>query len=1128
MPPAPVAAEGRNDKPVAIEPTPDLKSTPGGQPGLLSGEYVGGIEGESQGNDGLGEDGQPASEAPFASLPVISVGLQQQIGDVPSDETLRVIAILRHLPHDRIAKEVRDQHAAERAEIDRQVHDILAVHAARRDPSLPRDGDNIAELMTTWPQEREALKPLHQQHEALDLIIKNEIGEALSSELAPPLDRVSSHIESLGGEVEFTTIAVGMVVARVPAGRIAELAAQPDVIRVVEDGLLHSDLAIMDDATLVSAPGGLWDSGQFGGIYDPAVIDSGLDLNHPGMTNSVSPLRNNFSTWYLVAANGSASFGDAFTPNDLQGHGTHVSGIVGSYGTGAYPNELGMSHGVEKMVTLKAGWLNTSTGRASMFWSDKYNVVNRALYDSGALAPANSFLDDVDGMNLSYGGSTTLGDTDGSRFWDSVISTYPDLPVTISAGNSGPSNSNFNDPAVSYNAITVANANDLNTANRDDDVINPGSSVGPTADDRRKPDISAPGTSIFAPNNDWETEADYINKSGTSMAAPAVLGVIMDLMDAGVFDELRLKAVLINTAQKNEPGMNIENDADGWDPQIGWGLMNALAAYFHRSDVFTDSVTPRDTTGEYQLYSGSMRDEGPTGEGRDRATMVWNRHATYATAAPPSTYYNLVDLNLRLYREANQTLIDTDLDGNDNVHQVRIGSGAGDTDVVIKAYAWSPTFSHGGATQTYALATEDGFTRVDLPTTFQGIALWPGSVEPSEVFDIEFWLRNDSDIASHSNVFDLILPAGWTLISGPASTNVGSIPGDGGTSTHVNYTLRAPGGAPGGLTNIVVQHSHNSYGEQWGAFNWNIGLTVEWDVIPPNPDPMSFSTTPGAVDQSSIDMQAGFASDPHGPVEYYLDFTGSPTGGGGGTDSGWQASRDHTDTGLQSNHSYCFKAWARDSATTPNLTLPSPDSCAFSLIEVPPAPLPGGPSSTGIAVQSLGSFTNLNQGSSGLLVENLTLGTNSGWIPGQVNWTSLGLSPNTQYAFATRSRNGDGIENPVGPSASLFTLAVIPSAAPFGSLTHQSVLVRWGANGNPPGTEYFVENITLGTNSGWTTALEWLDTSTGPDSSYSYLAKARNGNGVETGTTFLGTVTTGFFGDGFESGDTSAWTSTSP
>ena len=65
-----------------------------------------------------------------------------------------------------------------------------------------------------------------------------------------------SHIESLGGEVEFTTIAVGMVVARVPAGRIAELAAQPDLIRVVEDGLLHSDLAIMDDATLVSAPGG--------------------------------------------------------------------------------------------------------------------------------------------------------------------------------------------------------------------------------------------------------------------------------------------------------------------------------------------------------------------------------------------------------------------------------------------------------------------------------------------------------------------------------------------------------------------------------------------------------------------------------------------------------------------------------------------------------------------------------------------------------------------------------------------------------------------------------------------------------------------------------------------------------
>jgi len=164
----------------------------------------------------------------------------------------------------------------------------------------------------------------------------------------------------------------------------------------------------------------------------------------------------------------------------------------------------------------------------------------------------------------------------------------------------------------------------------------------------------------------------------------------------------------------------------------------------------------------------------------------------------------------------------------------------------------------------------------------------------------------------------------------------------------------------------------------------------------------------------------------------------------------------------------------------------------------------------------------------GLRVDNLTNGTDSGWVQGAVNWTSLGLNPNTQYSFATRTRNGDGIENPIGPGAAVYTLAMLPTAAPFGGTTQQSVLVRWDANGNPPGTEYLVDNITLGTSSGWITALEWLDTSTGPNSTYSYLVRARNGDGVETGTTFVGTVETGFFGDGFESADTTAWSSTTP
>lgn len=1094
-------------------------------PRELTGEYVDRPQAEPEGTEGFGEDGIESTPPPLAALPVLDTQLEQKIATLPGDEMLRVIVYLGHLPHDRVAAEVEARHSEERAELEGRVRDVLALSAARRDTALPHDADNLPDLVRSWPAERAALEPLHQQHEALSLTMKNEAAAALKAELAPFVQRVRTEIEARGGEFEFSTIAGSTVVARMPAGWISNLAEHPDVLRVVEDSMLHSDLTIIDDATLVNAAGGLWDSGYDGGIYDPAVIDSGLDLSHPGMVNSVSPLRDNFWTWYLVAANGSANFADIFSADDLQGHGTHVSGIVGSYGTAIYPDHLGLAFGIDKLVTLKAGWLNSSTGGASMFWSDKYNVVDRALYDTGNLQ-GGSFSDDVDGMNLSYGGSTTSDDTDGGRFWDSVVSTYSDLPVTISAGNSGPNNTNFNDPAVSYNAIAVANANDRGTAGRDDDIINSGSTVGPTAGNRRKPDLAAPGTTINAPNNDWETELDYIDKTGTSMAAPAVLGVIMDLNDAGVFDEKAVKALLINTAQKNEPGINIENDTDGWDPAVGWGLMNAFSAYIHRFDVFQDSVTPRDTGGDYQLYKGVMRDEGPTGEGRDRATMVWNRHATYDTAAAPSTYYSLVDLNLRLYGETSNTLINSDLDGNDNVHQVRIGSGAGDTDVIINAYAWSTTFSHGGATESFALATEESFARVDHPSTFQAVAVWPSSVEPNEEFDIEFWLRNDSEIASHNNTYNLELPAGWTLVSGIDTQNVGSIAGGGGNSTHVNYTVRASGVV--GAATVTVAHSHNSYNEPYGDFNWNMGVTVEVDVTPPNPNPMSFATPPAAVNQTSTDMTASIATDLHGPVEYYLDYTSSPTGGIGGSDSSWQTSRDYVDLSLEANQEYCYRAWARDNATFPNNTTPSSISCAFTLIQGAAAPLPGGPTTSSIAVQSQGVFTNLASGISGLLVENTTNGSNSGWFQAPVNWTSLGLMPNTDYTFAARSRNGNGIETPMGPGASIFTLANLPAASTFGTLTHESVTVRWAANGNPAGTEYFVDNITLGTDSGWTTFTEWVDGSTGPSTSYSYLVRARNGDGVETGTAFLGTVSTPFFGDGFETGDMLKWTLTNP
>ena len=92
---------------------------------------------------------------------------------------------------------------------------------------------------------------------------------------------------------------------------------------------------------------------------------------------------------------------------------------------------------------------------------------------------------------------------------------------------------------------------------------------------------------------------------------------------------------------------------------------------------------------------------------------------------------------------------------------------ASDTDVIVKAYAWSTAFSHGGASQDYALA--DGrrlLPALTFPPRSRGSQYRQTPWNRTKNFDLEFWIRNDSEIASHNNNFELVLPAGWALVAG--------------------------------------------------------------------------------------------------------------------------------------------------------------------------------------------------------------------------------------------------------------------------------------------------------------------------------------------------------------------------
>jgi C1A family cysteine protease/fibronectin type 3 domain-containing protein len=279
------------------------------------------------------------------------------------------------------------------------------------------------------------------------------------------------------------------------------------------------------------------------------------------------------------------------------------------------------------------------------------------------------------------------------------------------------------------------------------------------------------------------------------------------------------------------------------------------------------------------------------------------------------------------------------------------------------------------------------------------------------------------------------------------------------------------------------------------------------DSTPPAPNPMTWAVPPYQTGTTSISMVATTGTDPTMPIDYYFNFTGSPTGGGGGADSGWQPGTSYVNSGLQPNHQYGYRVKAIDGADN-ETSYSTPTRYAYTAIEVLSGIGFGTVTTTSIQVQSINTPSGLTRGNSGLVIENTTKATSSGWTQDNSLWTSSSLSPNTNYSFRAKARNGDSIETGYSPVASKYTLVNGPGVASFSNVIQSCIRANWTANGNPSWTEYLCENTTTATNSGWTTNTYWDSCGLNCGTSHSFRVKARNGDGVETGWTSLGTRST--------------------
>ncbi|MGZ3538604.1 MAG: hypothetical protein ACXVAB_11285, partial [Thermodesulfobacteriota bacterium] len=230
---------------------------------------------------------------------------------------------------------------------------------------------------------------------------------------------------------------------------------------------------------------------------------------------------------------------------------------------------------------------------------------------------------------------------------------------------------------------------------------------------------------------------------------------------------------------------------------------------------------------------------------------------------------------------------------------------------------------------------------------------------------------------------------------------------------------------------------------------------------------------------------------------------GSPTGGAGGSDSGWRSGTSYVNSGLQANHQYGYRVKAADGYDN-ETSYSAPTRYVYTAIEVPSGIVFGTVTTTSIQVQSLNIPSGLTRGGSGLLIENTTKGTNSGWRKKNSFWTNRSLSPNTSYTFYAKARNGDSVETDHSPPVSKCTLANRPSRTSFTNITQSCIRANWAAHGNPGGTEYLCENTTTTDNSGWTTNIYWDSCGLNCKTSYKFRVKTRNSEGVETAWTSLG------------------------
>ncbi len=337
--------------------------------------------------------------------------------------------------------------------------------------------------------------------------------------------------KSEGLKVKFIHKLIGAVTVEATAQELLDLSDKDIVVKIWED--LQVQMFLHESVPIINGPL-VWDKGAEGQGITVAVVDTGVDGQHPDLKGKLKASADFTEEGYF----------------DGNGHGTHVGGTI--CGTGA---ASGMYIGVAPKANLIAAKVLDSSGSGTF---------------SGVIAGIEWATEQKPHvMNLSLG-ANVQGSCDGTDPVCMAVDAAMDkgIVVCVAAGNAGPGSSTVGTPGCAKKVITVG-------ASDKSDQIAWFSSRGPTLDGRVKPDVLLPGHSIIAArakNTSMGTIIDdhYTQASGTSMATPHCCGVAALMLSGNPeLTPAQIKQQLMQTA------IDLK-----YDPNTqGSGRVDALAAF---------------------------------------------------------------------------------------------------------------------------------------------------------------------------------------------------------------------------------------------------------------------------------------------------------------------------------------------------------------------------------------------------------------------------------------------------------------------------------------------------------------------------------------------------------------------